>query len=70
MQRDRTIRKGQEAVIKPEKTSYMLGLVLSDDRGWRVQRDEQREHLTAETLVEREITADCDDLVVGMGGHD
>jgi hypothetical protein len=55
-------------VIEPEKASDTLGLALSDDSGgWRVQRDEQREHLAAKTLVEREVTADCDDVVVGMG---
>ena len=65
--------KAQEAVIEPEQTSDTLGLALSADRGgrsWgRVQRDEQREHLTAKTLVQCEDAADCDDLVVGMGGN-
>ena len=58
-------------MIEPEKASDTLGLALSADIcGWRVQRYEEREHLAAKTLVEREVTADCDDLVVGMGGHD
>src|SRR5262245_49098688 len=74
MQRDRTVRKGQEAVIEPKQSCDTLGLALSDDRGgrnrWRIQRDEQREHLAAESLVEREVAADCYDLVVGMGRHD
>jgi hypothetical protein len=67
VQRDRTIGKGHEAVIEPEKASDTLGLALSDGR---VQRDEERKHLTAKTLVERKVTADGYDLVVGMGGHD
>jgi hypothetical protein len=67
VQRDQTIGKGQEAVIEPEKASDALGLALSDHI---VQRDEEREHLAAKTLVEREVTANCDNLVVGVGGHD
>jgi hypothetical protein len=56
-------------VIEPEKASDTLGFALSADIcGRRVQRDEQREHLAAKTLVEREVAADCDDLIIGMGG--
>jgi hypothetical protein len=58
-------------VIEPEEASDALGFALSDDRGgWVVLRDEQREHLAAKALVKREVTADGDNLVVGMGGHD
>jgi hypothetical protein len=58
-------------VVEPEEASDALRLSLSGDiDGWRVQRDEQRKHLAAETLVQREVTAHCDDLVVGMGRHD
>jgi hypothetical protein len=34
-----------------------------------LRRDEQREYLAAKALMEREITADRDHLVVGMGSH-
>jgi hypothetical protein len=55
-------------VLKPEKASDTLGLALPDEGGGScILRDEEREHLAAETLVEREVTADCDDLVIGMG---
>jgi hypothetical protein len=58
-------------MIKPKKASDTLGLALPDEGGgWCILRSEQREHLAAETLVEREVTADRDDLIVGMGGHD
>jgi hypothetical protein len=57
-------------MIKPEKASGTLGLALPDEGGgWCILRDEQREHLAAETLVESEVAANRDDLVIGMGSH-
>jgi hypothetical protein len=57
-------------MIESEKASDTLGLAFSHDRGGRIQRDVQCEHLAAKTLVEREVATDRDDLVVGMRGHD
>jgi hypothetical protein len=71
VQRDRTVRETQEAVIESEKVSNTLGLALSRDiHGWRVKRDKEREHLAPKTLMEGKVAADCDDLVIGMGSHD
>ena len=70
VQRDQTVGKAQEAVVEPEKASDTLGLTLPDEAGgWCVQRDEQRKHLAAKALMERKVTADCDNLVVGMRSH-
>jgi hypothetical protein len=69
MQRDRTVGEGQETVVEPEKAGDSFGFALSHDGGWRVQRDEKREHLAAKALVEREVTPDCDGLIVRMGGN-
>jgi hypothetical protein len=70
MQRDRPIGKVQEAMIKPEKASGTLRFALSADiSNWRVQRDEQREHFASKTLVESEVAADSNDLVIRMGSH-
>jgi hypothetical protein len=57
-------------MIKPEKASGALGFTLSADIGaWRIQRDEQREHIASKTLVESKVAADRNDLIIGMGSH-
>ena len=53
-------------MVETEKASDTLGFAFSR---CRIQRDEQREYLAAKALMEREITADRDHLVVGMGSH-
>jgi hypothetical protein len=68
VQRNRTIGKVQEAIIKPEKASGTLRFALSADVGsWCVQGDEQREHLASKALVECEVAANRNDLVIGVG---
>ena len=70
VQRDRTVGKAQEAMIKPKEPSGAFRFALSADIGrWRVQRNEQCEHLATKTLVEGQIAADRNYLVIGMGCH-
>jgi hypothetical protein len=70
VQRDRTVGKAQEAMIKPKEASGAFRFALSADIGsWRVQRNEQCEHRATKTLVEGQIAADRNYLVIGMGRH-
>jgi hypothetical protein len=57
-------------MFKPEKASGAFRFAFSAHIGcWSVQRDEQGEHLAANTLVESQVATDRNDLVIRMGSH-
>ncbi len=57
-------------MIKPEKASSTLRFAFSANIGnRRILCNEQREQFTSKTLVESEVPANRNDLVIGMGSH-